>query len=168
MKFIDTCGVMLFINQRDMLRRVYDLGIKPAESCVGRNEKQFCVPMPALGEAVYKVHEKCGDDAGDILRELNRLMKDGFLRVRFINNPSKTFQIARQLSSEMDDDRGSISPMDALILATAITEQDCVAFYTTDTRLIADTRVRDIISESREDLEFQEMRVCDIDDVLRR
>lgn len=59
--------------------------------------------MPALGEAVYKVHEKCGDDADDILKELNRLMKNGFLRVRFINNPSKTFQIARQLSSEMDD-----------------------------------------------------------------
>ena len=168
MKFIDTCGVMLFINPRDMLRRDYDLGTKPAESCVGKNERQFCVPMPALGEAVYKVHEKNGDDADDILKELNRLMKKEFLRIRFINNPSKTFQIARQLSSEMDDDRDSISPMDALILATAITEQDCVAFYTTDTKLISDTRVRDIISESRNDLGFPEMRVCDIDDVLRR
>ena len=167
MKFIDTCGVMLFINQKDMLRRDYNLGTKPAERCVGSNEKQFCVPMPALGEAVYKVHEKFGDDADDILKELNRLMKKDFLRIRFINNPSKTFQIARQLSSEMDDDRDSISPMDALILATAITEQDCIAFYTTDTKLISDTRVHDIISESRDDLGFQGMRICGIDEVLR-
>lgn len=167
MKFIDTCGVLLFINKDDMLRRHYNLGNKQAESCVAKSEKQFCIPMPALGEAVYKVHEKCRNDADDVLGELNRLIQKDFLTVRFINNPSKTFQIARQLSSEMNDDRDSISPMDALILATAITEQDCVALYTTDTKLILDTRVKDIISDSRDDLGFQPMRVCDIYDILR-
>ena len=167
MKFIDTCGVMLFINRDDALRRHYNLGKKEAESCVAKNEKQFCIPMPALGEAVYKVHEKCGNHADDVLKELNRLIRNDFLTIRFINNPSKTFQIARQLSSEMNDDRDSISPMDALILATAITEQDCVALYTTYTKLILDTRVKDIISDSRDDLGFQPMRVCDIDDILR-
>lgn len=167
MKFIDTCGAMLFINKNDTLRPHYNLGNKPAESCVARNEKQFCISMPALGEAIYKIHDKCGTNAEDALKELNRLIQKDFLRVRFINNPSKTFQIAKQLSSEMDDDRDSITPMDALILATAITEQDCIALYTTDTKLILDTRVKDIISESREDLGFQQMRVCDIDDILR-
>lgn len=168
MKFIDTCGVMLFINQYDMLRLHYNLGRKSAEKCVAKNEKQFCIPMPALGEAVYKVHEKCKDDADNVLVELNRLMRSGFLRVRFINNPSKTFQIARQLSSEMDDDRDSISPMDALILATAITEQDCIAFYTTDTKLLLDTHVMDIIRNSRDDLGLQPMHVYDMDSILRR
>ena len=150
-----------------MLRPHYNLGNKPAESCVAKNEKQFCIPMPALGEAVYKVHEKCGDNADEVLEELNRLIRTNFLRVRFINNPSKTFQIAKQLCSEMKDDRDSIYPMDALILATAITEQDCYALYTTDTKLILDTRVQDVISDSRDELGFQPMHVYDIDDILR-
>ena len=34
MKFIDTCGAMLFINKIDPLRPHYYLGNKPAESCV--------------------------------------------------------------------------------------------------------------------------------------
>lgn len=54
MKFIDTCGVLLFINRKDMLRPHYNLGNKPAESCVVKAEKQFCIPMPALGQVVYK------------------------------------------------------------------------------------------------------------------
>ena len=57
--------------------------------------------------------------------------------------------------------------MDALILATAITEQDCVTFYTTDKKLILDTRVKDIISDSRDELGFQQMYVYDIDDIFR-
>lgn len=81
MKFIDTCAVLLFINRRDMLRPHYNLGNKPAESCIAKNEKQFCIPMPALGEVVYKVHEKCGNDADDILKELNRLIRKDFLNV---------------------------------------------------------------------------------------
>ena len=167
MKFIDTCGIMLFINKKDVLRLHYNLGNKSAESCVAKREKQFYVPMPALGEAVYKIHEKCRDDADDVLMELNRLIRKDFLVVRFINNSSKTFQIAKQLSSEMNDDRDTISPMDAFILATAITEQDCTAFYTTDMKLILDTRVKDIISESRDDLGFQHMNVYGIDNILR-
>lgn len=159
MKFIDTCGVLLFINRKDMLRPHYNSGNKPAESCVAKAEKQFCIPMPALGEVVYKVYDKCGADADEVLRELNNLIRKDFLKIRFINNPSKTFQIARQLSSEMSDDRDSISPMDALILAAAITEQDCIKFYTTDRKLILDTRVMDVISESRNELGFQPMRV---------
>ena len=99
--------------------------------------------------------------------ELNNLIRKDFLKIRFINNPSKTFQIARQLSSEMSDDRDSISPMDALILAAAITEQDCIKFYTTDRKLILDTHIMDVISGSRNELGFQPMRVCDIDDILR-
>lgn len=150
-----------------MLRPHYNLGNKPAESCVAKTEKQFYIPMPALGEVVYKVHEKCGTDADEVLKELNNLMRKDFLKVRFINNPSNTFQIARQLSSEMSDDRDSISPMDALILATAITEQDCTRFYTTDRKLILDTRVGEVISSSRDELGFQPMYVCDMGDILR-
>lgn len=41
MRFIDTCGVMLFINRDDVLRRHYNLGKKEAESCVAKNEKRF-------------------------------------------------------------------------------------------------------------------------------
>lgn len=55
MKFIDTYAVLLFINRRDMLRPHYNLSNKPAESCIAKNEKQFCIPMPALGEVVYNI-----------------------------------------------------------------------------------------------------------------
>lgn len=41
MKFIDTCGVLLFIYRDDALRWHYNLGKKEVESCVAKNEKRF-------------------------------------------------------------------------------------------------------------------------------
>ena len=87
MKFIDTCGVLLFINKKDALRPHYNLGNKPAEKCVAKNEKQFCIPMPALGEVVYKVYEKCGTDADNVLKELNNLIRKNFLKGNWSGPP---------------------------------------------------------------------------------
>jgi hypothetical protein len=167
MRYIDTCVLMMFADPKDPLRKGYGLGRGKAENMVVRNHGGLSIPMPACGEALCKMRDKCGDRLESVIREFNRLLDAGFLSVSYIRDAGDTFYIAKRLSERTDDSRDWISPMDALIAAAACTDPDCTMLYTSDSSLIADARTSEIIDEYREDNGYGDIRVCDISDLIR-
>ena len=151
---------MLFIDERDVLRRDANMKRGKIDQILGKN-KRFCIPMAALGEAVHMVRKKHPgkDKYGPILEELNRLLDSGYLEVRFISDPEATFSLAREISTMYQDPRDRISPMDALIVASAATDQDCVSFYTADSQLISNSNLTGLIYQSRSDAGYNQMKI---------
>ncbi len=158
---------MMFANRNDQLRKDYNIGKKPAEGIVYKNQGRYSVPMPAFGEAICKIRDKDHDRYSDVLIEIDRLIQYGFLEIRYIMNPSETFSIAKRISYEASDDRDQISPMDAFIVATATTDPDCKSFCTTDSRLVSDSNVIETISEWREGHGYPEMNIMGVENILK-
>lgn len=166
LSYIDTCCLMMFVNRGDSLRRDFNLGSKSAENCVKKNITSLCVPMPAFGEAICKIRDKSKGNAEDAMLEMNRLMDTGFLAVRYLSNPYEIYGLARELSRSVNDQRDAVSPMDALILASATVDQDCRLFYTTDVKLYAGCKVLDTVSEWCESMGFDKMNVKQLSRIL--
>ena len=157
---------MMFVNRDDSLRKDFDIGSKYAENCVRKNIRSLCVPMPAFGEAICKIRDKSKENAEDSMLEMNRLMDAGFLTVRYLSNPYEIYGLARELSKGVNDPRDAVSPMDALIIASATVDQDCRSFYTTDAKLFTECRVKDTVSEWRENLGFDTMAILQLSKIL--
>ena len=157
---------MMFVNKKDSLRKAYGIKQKPAESLFGSNMR-FALPMPAMGELICKVRDKQPDDYRDSLNELCRLMDKKFLEVRYIVAPSDVYQLANQIAGKACDPRDRISPMDALIIAIAAMDQDCDTFYTTDSRLITDGGMKELIDDCRIHSDLNQSRIADISDILK-
>ncbi len=165
MSYVDTCVVLMFANKDDVLRKDMDVSKGSIESIIKNGS--FCVPMVALGESVHMIREKCSKECMDVLEELMRLLESGFLETRFISDPTATFTLARTISSDTVDDRDRISPMDALIVASAATDQTCTALYTSDSRLLSDANVSEVISKWRESQDYPYMTIRDVSDLFR-
>ena len=159
---------MMFVNKDDSLRKALDIGTKAAENCVRKNIRSLCVPMPAFGEAICKIRDKTKEKAKDGLLEMNRLMDSGFLSVRYLGNSYQVYGLARELSKDVNDPRDAVSPMDALIIASATADQDCRTFYTTDVKLFTECRVSDTVSEWRENMGFEPMAISQLSRILNR
>ena len=123
--------------------------------------------MAAFGEAICKVRDTCRDDIMQTMTEMNRLMDEGFFNVMYISNPSAVFRIAKDLSAGRKDGRDEISPMDALILASAVCEKDCDTFYTSDIKLLRDTNVQEIVCNERMDLGYEPLNIREVVEILR-
>lgn len=122
--------------------------------------------MPALGEVFCKIRDKCKDNSNEVLLTLNKLMDDGYFRTRYISNPYDTFELSKRLSNRRRDSRDLISAMDALILATAIVDPDCTEFYTSDTKLVSDSNVSEIVADYRENNDYDRMAEIPIDKII--
>lgn len=157
----------MFAYRKDRRRIENHLGSKPAEGCVARNERHLHFPMAAFGEAICKVRDTCRDDIMQTMTEMNRLMDEGFFNVMYISNPSAVFRIAKDLSAGRKDGRDEISPMDALILASAVCEKDCDTFYTSDIKLLRDTNVQEIVCNERMDLGYEPLNIREVVEILR-
>lgn len=151
---------MLFIDEGDVLRNAANIRRGKIDHILGRN-KRFCIPMVALGETIHMVRSKHPgkDNYGPILEELHRLLDSGFLEVRFINDPEATFRMAREISTMYQDSRDRISPMDALIVASAATDQGCVSLYTADSQLISNSNLSGRIYDWRSDAGYNQMNI---------
>ncbi len=123
--------------------------------------------MPAMGELLCKIREKRPGDYRDSVDELFKLIDSGFIDVRYISNADDVFGMAKAIVSKRCDPRDRISPMDALIIATAAANQDCEVFYSADSKLIADVDTHNIVNDCRKGLGFDSMRVNDISDILK-
>lgn len=139
---------MMLINRNDGLRESLNLGPRSAEYIFRRNHPDFGVPMPAFGEAICKVREK-GNRSEELLIEMNRLMNASFVKPRYITDPDTVYRLARELCAEKKDGRDAISPMDGLILATAMADPECRFFYTSDTKLSYNSDVLNLVSDFR-------------------
>lgn len=143
----------MLIDEKDKLRGNYRINQKKAEACISRNHGQLCIPMPALGEVYFKQYEKGKKQYSDSFDNLNQLIDRSVFKVKFIDRAGDAFGIAREIirrSMSHKDDRSVISPMDALIISTAIADPDSSVFYTDDQELIMNADVREIIGEYRE------------------
>lgn len=155
----------MFVNKRDTLRKAYGIERKNVESLF-RNQR-FALPMPAMGELLYKIREKQPDDYRDSIDNLFKLVDSGFIEVRFISNASKVYDMAKKIVEMKCDSRDRISPMDALIFSTAVADQDCMAFYTADVKLISASQTHGLVDEFREELGYEPMNVADISDIMK-
>ena len=158
----------MFIDQKDPLRYGYGIrySSKIESSLISRNRGILCVPMPALGEVICKVKDKCDGRESEIMTELYRLL-DNTIHIRYIRDASDTFGLAKAFSKDVSDDRNRISPMDALITATATVDPDCSVLYTTDSILLSDARVSEIIDDWRCNNEYGSMSIRDVSDIIK-
>ena len=123
--------------------------------------------MAALGEVFFKIKEKGKERTDEILQELTRLMDKSIIEPTFIEKPYDTFTIARDLSEKMPDDRDQISPMDSFIVASATVDPNCHILYTTDAKLISNTRLQEIISDWRSGQNYKPISIRDVDDLIK-
>ena len=151
MSYIDTCCLMTFIWHRDDMRIRKGLGSRKAESMVPRNHPEFRTPMPAVGEAMYKIMEKnCTAETMEAFSELDRLLRNGFLKTMYLRQDEQTFRLASRLMTIRNpDDRETISAMDALITASSAVDPECSTMYTEDQNLLYNGRLRREIDEWR-------------------
>lgn len=126
LSYIDTCYLLMFIDENDKLRRDFDLIGKDVTKKVSRTHPKLCVPMASLGEAIFKAFEKKGE-TGLLFTELNKLIASGFLTVRHLDSPD-VFRLAISISEKQPDGRDSVSLMDAFILASAAVDSECSIF----------------------------------------
>ena len=101
------------------------------------------------------------------LDDLNRLLDKGRIKAEYIKS-QEVFAIAKEISSEKEDVRDQISPMDALIVSSAAVDDSCSRFYTTDSRLISNSEVSDIIGEWRDNMGYRPMTIMDVSDIFRQ
>ena len=156
---------MMLVNENDELRRDFGIRSRDAKRIL-KCRQQLCIPMPALGEVFCKIRDKCKDNSNEVLLTLNKLMDDGYFRTRYISNPYDTFELSKRLSNRRRDSRDLISAMDALILATAIVDPDCTEFYTSDTKLVSDSNVSEIVADYRENNDYDRMAEIPIDKII--
>lgn len=143
----------MFIDEKDKLRKKYNVGIKSPEACIARNHGQLCIPVPALGEVYFKQYEKDREQSESAFKKLNQLIDKDVFKVRFIDEDGTAFEIAKKMMSKScsdPDGRNALSPMDALILSVAIADPDSSVFYTDDQKLISNPHVYNIIEEYRD------------------
>ncbi len=158
----------MFIDRKDSARK--DMGVRgnDIEKSL-KKHNQLAIPMPAFGETICKVMDKCGDDSEEVLSEMHRLIKRGVVIPCYIKpeDASDVFTIAKKLSTIICDDRDKISPMDALIAASATADTRCSTFYTMDSTLLSVSEASEIIDKYRDEKEHSRLEICHIDAILR-
>lgn len=166
MTYIDTCVLMMFIDTKDPLRPE-GTKWKKIENVLKKNVKQIAVPMPAFGEAFCKIRDKAEDRIHDVREELDRLINANYIKIRYLRNGTDLFNIAAKLSKKNNDDRNNVSPMDALILASALTEPECTTFVTTDTTLLMNSDILELVEEWRSNNNMHELKIVDVNAIFR-
>ncbi|MBO4552225.1 MAG: hypothetical protein J5673_03395 [Candidatus Methanomethylophilaceae archaeon] len=167
LRYLDTCVMQMFADHRDPLRKYYNIRSNEIESSLIRNHGTLCISMPSLGESFCKIKDKCKGYELEIMEEINRLL-DKTICVRYIRDAQETFGLAKRLSEDVDDDRNRVSPMDALIIATATVDPDCTTLYTTDSLLLSDARISEIINDWRENRGYRPMIIGEVYEIIKK
>ena len=160
--------MQMFADQKDRLRNHYNIRQNSGiEKSLKKTRPILMIPMPAIGEVFCKIREKSKDSKGAIL-EMNRLFDDNIVSPAYLNDGEEIFALAKKISKIMDDDRDQISPMDALIAATAAVDKNCDYLYTTDNMLISNITILDVIKEWRSENGYSQLNITDITEIVRR
>jgi len=168
MKFLDTCVVQMLADKRDSLRRTYKYRANEIRSSLKKEGGEFAVPMAALGEAIIKIRDKNGIRSEEPLLELHRLLSAEVLKPYYIRNAYDTYQMARDIVRGTDDARDNISPMDALIVASAIAEPMCSTLVTSDKSLISNDTISRISLDYREEKGYAVLNITDLPSIIHR
>ena len=158
----------MFADFKGSARRDYGIRMNGIENSLIKNHGLLGIPMPALGEAICKIRDKCKDRASDVLLEMNRLMDKGIITPYYIQNAQETYGLASRVSIETEDDRDQISPMDALIVAAAAVDPKCSVLYTTDSTILTDVTLSEMIDGWREDKGYKNLAIQDISGIIKK
>lgn len=159
--YLDTCCVLMFIDRGDRLRKSFEIGSVNIERRLKSNMGDFCIPMPAFGEALCKVLEHKDDPEGTF-SELKRLVDAHVLHIRYLDSPA-AFGLAYNLCREQHFRRDTVSIMDGLILASAVSDMECTRFYTTDTTLLTSAHAAAVIDDYRSAQDWPELKIREVD-----
>jgi len=85
---------------------------------------------------------------------LDTLLDDHILEIIGLGSTSDAFMYAKELMETCTDEYASCSltPMDALIVADALIDNECLTVYTTDINLLMNAELRDKVNEIRENI----------------
>ncbi len=158
--------MMIFADVKDKLRKDYGIRQKGIDKILKKSHPNLVIPMPALGEVFVKIRDKCGDRRNDVISEMNRLFDCNVVSPIYIKSSEDTFNLAKTFSKKANDDRDQISPMDALIVATAIVDKNCKVLYTTDSTLITDTAISEKMDEWRAQNNYDPLTIKDITEII--
>lgn len=117
----------------------------------------------ALGELFTKVLEKCSpDDSQDIAFELLSFSQNlnGRLKCcanRFRNENQEFYKTLENLLNAEDYLRDN--PTDALILSMAILDKESDVFYTTDTLILLNKRIKAVVDKTRLDYGLKPLKI---------
>jgi len=118
------------------------------------------ISIIVLGEVLQKAVK---EDALEILNELSRLLsymneRLEFCSLRKFRNAYSRFpEVLQSLLNE--DDWLRDSPTDALILTQALLDAEVNVLYTSDTKLLLSTRIKDFANRIREREGYNPMRI---------
>ena len=90
------------------------------------------------------------DESIEAFSELDRLVRNGFIKTTFLEPDERTFNLASKLMSiGRRDDRETVSAMDALITASSTVDPESSTLYTEDQNLLYNGRLREEIDDWR-------------------
>jgi hypothetical protein len=148
-----------FIDKRDSLRR--DVGNPAVNRALTKPRERFRIPIPAIGEAFHIINTKATENLDrkkDAFRELEYNVRNNVFEITGLGKNSDAFIYARELVEYCSDNYEQITPMDALIVAVAITDVDCSKVYTKDNMLLMNTKIHEHVDEKRESLDFPKIK----------
>lgn len=166
MSYLDTCYIVAFIDERDKLRKDICRDIRKY-----RSSKSYYVSMPAIGEAIMVITrnaKKDPDPKGRLMtafNELINLLVGGYFVIKDGNNNNNgtVFELAKNLQScNGSAPRDKVTFMDALITAIAVLDEDCQGLCTTDSRLLMNDNVYNIVMSERNKHTIKEFRIQEL------
>lgn|GEM_PF-1493277 len=156
MSYLDTCYLIAFIDKKDDVRRHENREIGRALS--GNKRERYKIGIPVIGEAFSIINMKCQKDIKrkrDAFKTLENMLDECVLEIVGLGSTSDAFIYARDLMEICTDGyaNSALTPMDALITADALIDNECQTIYTKDSNLLMNVELRDKVNEIRENID---------------
>ena len=123
----------------------------------GARKERLKVPIPVIGEAFMKLSKNRDPSVKrDAFRTLDKLIADKRVELVAFGHGSDAFTYAKQLMEVCNKSQYSqdtLYPMDALIIADAIIDNECSKVYTSDFLLLMNEELQNKVNEIRANID---------------
>jgi len=119
----------------------------------GIRKERYKVPVPVIGEAFLKLNEKRDLNVKrEAFKLLEHLIAKNRIELIAFGVDSTAFGFAKDLMDHCNPthyQQDILTPMDALIIADAIIDNECSKIYTNDSMMLMDMSLHEKVSEIR-------------------
>jgi len=122
----------------------------------GTRKERFKIPVPVIGEAFLILNEK---KPIGVKREAFKLLEDLIAKRKIeliaFGRDSTAFGFAKDLMDHCNTtyyQQDILGPMDALIIADAIIDNECSKIYTNDSMMLVDLSLHEKVNEIRSNI----------------
>jgi len=122
----------------------------------GTRKERYKVPIPVIGEAFLILNEKRDNDIKrEAFKVLETLIEEKRIELIAFGKSNDAFRYAKELMDQCTSDyrQENLAPMDALIVADALIDNQCTKIYTNDTLLLFDKNLRETVNEIRRNID---------------